>query len=78
MARQLESGMTVVVWENHCRDTGLGSMAREAFAGKGGDRILVRGWPNQIIPWGTEAGIRRKYRMDAKAVADDISALCCK
>ncbi|MBN2448884.1 MAG: 1-deoxy-D-xylulose-5-phosphate synthase [Lentisphaeria bacterium] len=72
--RQAEAGMPLVTIENHCLEGGFGALVREELAGTDHLRLLCRGWPREVVPWGTEAGIRRKYRMDPEALTADILA----
>lgn len=65
--------MPVVTLENHCATTGFALCAKLVLASVPGARLLVRGWPDQAIPGGTEKGIREKYRMTPEALAEDIS-----
>lgn len=70
-ARQA-SEMPIVTLENHCMEGGFAGIAAESLQHMPGSAMLHRGWPREVIPWGTESGIRKKYRMDAESLAEDI------
>jgi transketolase C-terminal domain/subunit len=63
-----------VVIEDHVSPGGFGSLVRDALAGVEPLRLLCRGWPRAVLPWGTEAAIRRTYRMDVESLHEDIRA----
>lgn len=64
--------MPIVTLENHCVDGGFGSLVREEVSQCDGGRVLCRGWPHEVIPWGTESGLRRQFRLDAETLVEDI------
>ena len=74
LLRQVRSGLPVVVIEDHVSPGGFGSLVRDALAGVEPLRLLCRGWPRAVLPWGTEAAIRRTYRMDVESLHEDIRA----
>jgi 1-deoxy-D-xylulose-5-phosphate synthase len=74
LLRQVRSGLPVVILEDHVSPGGFGSLAREALAGVEPVRLLCRGWPREILPWGTEAAIRRLHRLDVESLHEDIRA----
>jgi 1-deoxy-D-xylulose-5-phosphate synthase len=74
LLRQVRAGLPLVIIEDHVSPGGFGSLAREALAGVEPVRLLCRGWPRDILPWGTEATIRRTYRMDVESLREDIQA----
>jgi len=74
LLRQCQAGLPIVTIENHVAEGGFGALVRAALAGPASQRILTRGWPREILPWGTEAGIRRQYRMDVPSLTADIRA----
>jgi transketolase C-terminal domain/subunit len=68
--------MPVVTLENHVLRGGLADVAAGLMARvprhKG---LLARGWPaDTVLPWGPESGVRKQFRLDAPALADDIAA----
>lgn len=67
--------MPIVTLENHSVEGGFAGIVNDALCNTDGVRVLNKGWPREIIPWGTEAGIRKKYRLDAEAIASDIASL---
>jgi len=64
LQRQLRDGLPVVVLENHCVEGGFASLVKEVAAGHGPTRVLSLGWPRQVIPWGSEDGLRHKFGLD--------------
>lgn len=67
------SAMPVVTLENHVLTGGLASIADEIVAAlPGRHRVLHRGWPVDTLPWGGEANIRRRFRLDRNGLAEDI------
>jgi 1-deoxy-D-xylulose-5-phosphate synthase len=74
LARQAQSGLPVVVVENHVELGGFGTLVRDALAGPHPVRLLCRGWPREVLPWGSEAAIRRRFRMDAESLTEDVRA----
>ncbi len=73
LLQQAGSGRPLVVIENHLEAGGFGALVKDALAGQP-VRLLCRGWPREVLPWGAEAAIRRRYRMDAAALAEDVRA----
>jgi 1-deoxy-D-xylulose-5-phosphate synthase len=76
--RQCAAQMPVVTLEDHVMSGGLASLTDSALAGCGDVRVLHRGWPREIIPWGTETGIRTKFGLEAEQLAADIKAFLGK
>ncbi|NLF16189.1 MAG: 1-deoxy-D-xylulose-5-phosphate synthase [Lentisphaerae bacterium] len=74
LRQQCQAGMPIVTLEDHVVEGGFGTLVRAALADCGPARILSLGWPREILPWGTEDGIRRQYRLDTAALVDDIRA----
>lgn len=72
LLRQVAGGMPVVTLEDHCVQGGFADVVREALVEQEGVRLLCRGWPRQIIPWGTQEGICRKFRLDRESLVSDI------
>ncbi len=67
-------GLPIVTLEDHCMTGGFASLVKEVLSGEGGVRLLCRGWPNSVIPWGTQVGIRRRLGLDTASLAADILA----
>ncbi len=66
---QLDRQLPIAVIEDHCATTGFGAMLREEFAGHpAGGRILALGWPQEIVTWGTLAGLRDRYGLSLPAL----------
>ncbi len=74
LQQQVRAGLPVVTIEDHVSPGGFGTLAREALAGVEPLRLLCRGWPREVLPWGTEAAIRRTYRMDVPSLREDVRA----
>jgi 1-deoxy-D-xylulose-5-phosphate synthase len=74
MARQLADGLSIVCLEDHCVDGGFGAIAREEFADGATSGILSLGWPREIVTWGTVAGLRARYGLDAPALVERVLA----
>ena len=72
LRRHAAEGLPIVTLEDHNIDGGLGTVVRASLAGMDGVRILCRGWPREIIPWGTVEGIRRKYGLTPAALVREI------
>ncbi len=64
----------VVTLEDHCVRGGLGTALAEAAAGNFPLDLLRRGWPSQVVRWGTVAGIRRRHGLDPEQLVEDITA----
>ena len=78
LTAHMDSGLPVITLENHCIDGGFATtVIQHAFA-CGHNRVLSLGWPSEIIPFGTEQGIRQKYRLTAAQVAEDIATFLKK
>jgi 1-deoxy-D-xylulose-5-phosphate synthase len=75
LTSQAHSGMPLVVVENHVETGGFGTLVQATLAGPQPVRLLCRGWPREVLPWGAEAAIRRRYRMDVESLAEDVRAL---
>ena len=67
--------MPVVTIENHVTTGGFASLADEVLAGQPCVGLCHCGWPLEVLPWGAEAEIRRRYRMDVESIAADIREL---
>lgn len=66
--------MPVVTLENHGLAGGFATLTDEIIAATGrGCRLLHRGWPNVVLPWGQEAELRRQFRLDAASLVADIA-----
>jgi len=72
LTQQALAGMPVVVVENHVSAGGFSSQVRDVLAGPTPVRLLCRGWPRETLPWGPEAAIRCRYRMDVESLTADI------
>ncbi|HQL09962.1 MAG TPA: 1-deoxy-D-xylulose-5-phosphate synthase, partial [Lentisphaeria bacterium] len=75
MRQQLDDGMRVVTLEDHNIASGFGSIAKEFFAGHASGRIEKLGWPNEVLGWGSPAGLRERYGLTAAAIAERLRAL---
>jgi len=64
--------MPVVTLEDHCVEGGFGSLVNEVLAPIDGPRILCRGWPRDVIPWGTESEIRAQFGLDVDTLVSDV------
>ena len=51
---------------------GFGTLVRDALAGPTPVRVLCCGWPREVLPWGSEAAIRSRYRMDVESLVADV------
>ena len=77
LAAQLDRRLPVAVIEDHCATSGLGAMMREDLAARPGcERLLALGWPQEVLTWGTVAGLRARYQMDVPALAARLAAHC--
>ncbi len=70
------AAMPVVTLENHVLSGGLAGIAADLLLQAPRHRgILRRGWPaDTVLPWGPEADLRRRFRLDAASLAEDIAA----
>ena len=76
LAAQLGKGMPVAVLEDHCASSGLGAAMRQDFAGTPScARLLVLGWPQEILAWGTVPGLRARYGMDVPSLTARLATL---
>ena len=75
MRQQLDDGMRVVTLEDHNIASGFGSIAKEFFAGHASGRIEKLGWPNEVLGWGSPAGLRERYGLTAAAIAERLRVL---
>ncbi|OPZ28697.1 MAG: 1-deoxy-D-xylulose-5-phosphate synthase [Lentisphaerae bacterium ADurb.BinA184] len=66
--------MPIVTIENHGVEGGFGSLAADALVGRPGVRLLRKGWPRAVVPFGSEAGLRRSHGLDPEALAIEIEA----
>jgi 1-deoxy-D-xylulose-5-phosphate synthase len=64
----------VVTLENHVLAGGLADIAREALQGISTSRLLCRGWPIDLVSFGTERHQRECHRLTPEALAEDIIA----
>jgi 1-deoxy-D-xylulose-5-phosphate synthase len=62
----------VVTLEDHVECAGLGLLAAATLQPLGQARLLARGYPREIVPFGTVEQIRRQYRLDPESLAEDI------
>ena len=74
MRRQVESGKTVCIIEDHVVEGGFGSIAVDELPECAG-RIIKFGWPNSGVGWGSTAVLREKHGMTAECIADRIAML---
>jgi len=66
------SQMPIVTIENHCIKGGFANIVQQTLQNKPHKKILNLGWKTEIIPWGTEAGIREKLQMDKTGIIKQI------
>ena len=66
------AAMPVVTLENHVLAGGLADIAREALQGVPNVRLLCRGWPVDLVPFGTEPQQRQQYRLTTETLTEDI------
>ncbi len=71
MKRQIDTGKTVCIIEDHVTDGGFGSIAVDGLPQCAG-RILKFGWPNDGVAWGSTAALREKHGMTAEHIAETI------
>lgn len=64
--------MPLVTLEDHCVDGGLGTRVSSAVSKIADQRLLTLGWPNEVIPFGTVEGLRRKFGLDVDSVTDRV------
>ena len=72
LQEQVQACLPLVVLENHCLSGGFSDQVRAALGPDAGVRLLCRGWPRQIVRWGTEAGIRNEHGLDTERLTADI------
>jgi 1-deoxy-D-xylulose-5-phosphate synthase len=71
---RLQAGrLPLVVLEDHCVEGGFASSVAEALAGMDGVRLLKRGWPREIVPWGSQEGLRRKFGLTVSQLTGEIA-----
>jgi 1-deoxy-D-xylulose-5-phosphate synthase len=74
LATHLERGTPLVTLENHCVEGGLATLVGTEVQKHGmPTKMLCKGWPRAVVPWGSEDGIRRKFRLDTDSLAADIA-----
>jgi 1-deoxy-D-xylulose-5-phosphate synthase len=66
------SHQPIVTLEDHGLCGGLGSLAAETLVGHDRVRLLSRGWPRRVVPWGTIPGLRRREGLDLTQFAADV------
>jgi len=72
LLREQARRMPIVTLEDHCVRGGLGAVAAEHLDGRLRTPHLARGWPLEVLPWGAVEELRRRYRLDAESLAEDI------
>lgn len=72
LGQHVSRGLPIVVLEDHYLAGGFGEALSGALPPDARAKVLVRGWPQEVIPWGTVAGIREKFRLDTPALIADI------
>lgn len=73
LLRQHAERMPVVTIEDHAIAAGFGNMAAAELVGCAHSRLLIRGWPEDIVPWGSDDGIRAKFRLTSQQLSEDIA-----
>lgn len=75
LTEHIASGIPIVTLENHCVEGGLATLvASEAQGRRGATRMLTKGWPREVVPWGSEEGIRRNFGLDTDGLVADIAS----
>ncbi len=67
--------MPLVTLENHYVAGGFASMAAGALEQVSTYPVLHRGWPRQVLEWGSEDKLRERHRLSVSHLADDVSRL---
>jgi len=70
--------MPIVTLENHVVRGGFAEQVAATVAGIAGVQLRHCGWPCEVLPWGSESGIRRRYGMSAEQLAVEIAEFCRK
>ncbi len=74
LLREQAGQMPIITLEDHALTGGLATLTDQLLAGRDHVRLLHKGWPQEeYIPWGSIAGIRRKYRMLPEQIVEDIT-----
>jgi 1-deoxy-D-xylulose-5-phosphate synthase len=74
LLRRHALAMPLVTLEDHYPQSGLGGLAVRETARLAGVRLLTRGWPDlEVVPWGDEGDLRRRYRLDRVSLVEDIA-----
>ena len=77
IAQALENYSVVAVVEDGIAEGGLGSaICSFACRIKAKAKVLSIGWPDAFIEHGTISQLREKYGMDARSIAEKITACC--
>ena len=64
--------MPVVTLENHVTTGGFATLTDELLAGRRSCRIVHRGWPAVVLPWGPENQLREQFRLDRDSLVCDV------
>jgi len=78
LLREHLEAMPVIVLENHCSEGGFGSAVAEFATDIPGARVVRKGWPRTVLPWGAVAALRAEYGLDRPGVAKAILELVDK
>ncbi len=62
--------MPIVTIENHVVPGGLASAVDERLAGRDGHGVLHCGWPTEVIPFGQEQDLRRRFGLTPSLLAE--------
>lgn len=66
--------MPIATLEDHVTRGGFASCVSDLLAQESGARLLPLGWPDQVIPWGTVPGIRKRFGLDQPRLVERIAA----
>lgn len=74
LQEQARQGTPLVTIENHCICGGLATTVKEVLAELPGEnpRLHCFAWPREVLPWGSEQGIRRHLGLAPDQIADGI------
>ncbi len=73
LLREHAAAMPIVTLEDHAVAAGFGSMIAAELMQTVQAKLLVKGWPDAFIPWGSDQGIRRKFRLTTSQLTEDIA-----
>ncbi|MCF7854114.1 MAG: 1-deoxy-D-xylulose-5-phosphate synthase [Candidatus Pacebacteria bacterium] len=66
--------MPIVTLEDHTVPGGLASVVTSALTGISEARLLTKGWPETVVPWGTDTGIRKTFGLGREDLCAAIEA----